>query len=193
MALGDITLYSKDNGIGYPGDIEYVVLTAATVPTILSGEMVTKTLGSGSYVSTLGSGTAAVYYPIMGQASGNTPLVGVAATTSTETTSGTVNGLVSVIPADADVTYLISTLQTTQYFGNPSSGAALNQLQYNTQVGSRVTLNKIGGAGSTQLGGTYYINSTDITSGALVVEELDIQKFPGKVRFSIRKGASYKA
>jgi uridine phosphorylase len=88
---------------------------------------------------------------------------------------------------------LVSTLQTTAFFGNPSSGIALQQLQYNTNVGARVAMNRIGGVGASQLGGTYYIQSTDLTSGALVVEELDIQKFPGKVRFSIRKGASYRA
>ena len=193
MALGDISIYTKDNGFGYQGDVDFLVLTGATVPQILSGELVTKTLGSGSFVSALGSGTAALNYPIMGQATGNTPIVGVAATTSNETTSGTVNGSVSVLPADADVTYLVSTLQTTAFFGNPSSGIALQQLQYNTNVGARVAMNRIGGAGASQLGGTYYIQSTDLTSGALVVEELDIQKFPGKVRFSIRKGASYRA
>jgi hypothetical protein len=40
MALGDITIYSKDNGTGYPGDIDYIVATGATVPQILSGEPV---------------------------------------------------------------------------------------------------------------------------------------------------------
>lgn len=193
MALGDITIYSKDNGNGYPGDVNYVVLTSTNAPTILAGEPVTKTLGSGNYVSTLASGTAAVYYPVIGNATGNTYLVGIAASTSTEATSGSVNGSVSVTPIDEPVTYLISTLQTTQYFGNPSSGIALQQQQYDTMVGSRVTLDRIGGSGSGQYGGTYYIRATDITSGGLVVESLDIQKFPGKVRFSLRNSLSYRS
>ena len=37
MALGDITVYSNDNGFGYLGDINYPVATATTVPQILAG------------------------------------------------------------------------------------------------------------------------------------------------------------
>ena len=44
-----------------------------------------------------------------------------------------------------------------------------------------------------KLGGTYYINASDASAGGLIVEELDIAKFPGKVRFSFRNGLSYKA
>lgn len=192
MALGDITIYSKDNGNGYPGDINYVVPSAATIPTILSGEPVAKSLGSGSFVTALASGTGATPYPQVG-GPGAVYLVGVAASTSTEPSSGTGVGQVSVTPIDEPLTYLISTLQTTDYFGNPSSGATLQQQQYDTKVGSRVTFTRTGGVGSTQLGGTYTINSTDLTGGGLIVEELDIQKFPGKVRFSFRNGLSYRA
>lgn len=192
MALGDISIYSKDNGNGYPGDIDYVVQSAATIPTILSGEPVAKTIGSGSFVTALGSGTGATPYPQVG-GPGAVNLVGVAASTSTEPSSGTAVGKVSVTPIDEPLTYLISTLQTAAYFGNPSSGATLQQQQYDTQVGSRVTLTRTGGVGASQLGGTYTINSTDLTGGGLIVEELDIQKFPGKVRFSFRSGLSYRA
>lgn len=189
MALGDITIFTKDNGNGYPGDINYVVLTGSVVPQILAGEPVTKTLGSGTFVSALGSGTAALYYPIIGQATGNTYLVGVAATSSNENTSGAVNGTVSVTPIDEPMTYLVSTLLTSAYFGNPATSQAV----YDSMVGSRVTLNRTGGAGASQIGGVYTINATDITSGGLVVESLDISKFPGKVRFSFRSALSYRA
>lgn len=192
MALGDITIYSKDNGSGYPGDIEYVVASAATIPTILSGEPVSKTIGSGAFVASLASGSGAAPFPQVG-GPGAVNIVGVAASTSTEPSSGTGVGKVSVTPIDADVTYLISTLQTAAYFGNPSSGATLQQQQYDTQVGSRVTFSRTAGVGAATLGGTYTINSTDLTGGGLIVEELDIQKFPGKVRFSFRKALSYKA
>ena len=192
MALGDITIYSKDNGNGYPGDIDYVVASAATIPTILSGEPVSKTVGSGSFVAALASGTGAAPFPQVG-GPGDVRLVGVAASTSTEPSSGTGVGKVSVTPIDESLTYLISTLQTTAYFGNPSSGATLQQQQYDTMVGSRVTFSRTAGVGASMLGGTYTINATDLTGGGLVVEELDIQKFPGKVRFSFRNGLSYLA
>lgn len=193
MALGDITFYSKDNGTGYPGDINYQVATAATVPTILSGEVVAKTLGSGSFAVTMASGTGAQFYPQVATSPAAISIIGIAATTSSEATSGNVNGAVSVTPIDEPITYLVSTQATTQYFGNPSSGATLQQQQYDTLVGSRVTLDRIGGVGSGQLGGTYYIKATDNTGNGCIVEELDIQKFPGKVRFSFRNGLSYRA
>lgn len=194
MALGDISIYSKDNGSGYPGDINYVVATATTVPQILSGEPVYRALG-GATVTALASGTAAVNYPISvaGGPVGITPLVGIAATTSTEATSGNVNGSVSVLPIDAPVTFLVSTLVTSTYFGQPSSGIALQQKTYDGMVGARVALNRTGGVGASQLGGTYTITATDGTANGLVVEALDIQKYPGKVRFSFRNGLSYKA
>lgn len=192
MALGDITIYSKDNGSGYSGDVNFVIATATTVPQILSGEPVTKAAGTG-LVSALGSGTASSFYPVIaGGPVALTPIVGIAATTSTEGTSGNVNGSVSILPIESPATFLVSTQATTNYFGNPSSGITLQQKQYDSMVGARVTLDRIGGVGASQLGGTYYIKATDATANGLIVESLDIQKFPGKVRFSFRNGLSYK-
>lgn len=183
MALGDISIYSKDNGNGYPGDMNYAVTTAATVPTILSGEPVTKTAGV-NYVAALGSGG-----PLISGGPGTaTPIVGVAASTSSELTSGNVFGAVSVTPMDEPLTYLISTLATSAYFGNPATSQAV----YDGMVGSRVTFARTGGVGASQLGGTYTINATDATANGLIVEELDIVRFPGKVRFSFRNQLSYR-
>lgn len=188
MALGDITIYTKDNGFGYPGDMNYVVGTATTVPTILAGEPVTKAAGS-ALVTALGSGGPL----IAGGPGALTPMVGIAATTSTETTSGAVQGAVSVTPIDADLTYLVSTLATATYFGSNATGNVFpNQATYDAVVGTRVTLGRVGGVGASQLGGTYYINAVDGTANGLIVEELDVQKFPGKVRFSVRKQLSYR-
>ncbi len=195
MALGDITIYSKDNGFGYPGDINYVVATAATVPQILSGEPVTRAVGA-AFPTALASGTATSYFPVIaGGPIALQPLLGVAATTSNETTSGGIWGSVSVTPIDASVTYLISTLATSLFFGLNATGTAGNSAQtvYDSTVGYRTTFNRIGGVGASQLGGTYYINASDASAGGLIVEELDIAKFPGKVRFSFRNGLSYKA
>lgn len=189
MALGDITIYSKDNGFGYPGDINYPVVTATTVPTILSGEPVTRAVGA-AYPSALASGTGASFYPVAGLPGpvAIVPILGVAASTSDESTSGPVNGNVCVTPVDADVTYLVSTLATSLFFGNP----ATSQITYDQKVGYRTTFNRVGGTGAAQLGGTYYINASDASAGGLIVESLDIVKFPGKVRFSFRKGLSYR-
>ncbi len=195
LALGDITIYSKDNGFGYPGDVNYVVATGATVPQILSGEPVQDNLGAGT-VTALASGTGAIAWPHTGDAlngANNSTMAGVAASTSNENSSGNINGSVSVTPIDADLTYLIATLQTAQYFGWPSSAITLQQKQYDTNVGARVTLARTAGVGAAMLGGTYTINATDATGNGLVVEALDIQKYPGKVRFSFRKSLSKNA
>lgn len=187
MALGDITIYSKDNGFGYPGDIQYPVATATTTPQILSGEPVTKPLGAGVAVALASGGPLTAGGP-----GALTPIVGVAATTSNEATSGSVYGNVSVTPIDSDVTYLANTLATATYFGSNATGLVFpNQATYDALVGARVTLGRVGGVGASQLGGTYYINATDGTANGLVVEELDVVKFPGKVRFSFRNSVSY--
>lgn len=187
MALGDITIYSKDNGTGYPGDINYVVVTATTVPTILAGEPVSRAVGA-AFPASLASGTAGSFYPVVaGGPVAFQPILGVAATTSNESTSGAVNGSVSVTPIDESLTYLVSTLATSLFFGNP----ATSQTTYDAVVGYRTTFNRVGGVGASQLGGTYYINASDASAGGLIVESLDITKFPGKVRFSFRNGVSY--
>ena len=211
MALGDLTIYSKDNGFGYTGDIEYTVMTATTVPTILAGEPVSKSVG-GVYVWALGTGTVASGSPIVntnptpGSGLESTLLVGVATTSSTESSTGTVNGggngVVSVNPIEVSNTYLISTLQTATYFGGIGAGSqscATAQKAYDQMVGKRVALVRTGGtsvivAGSAQMiGGAYTIAATDNPAFGCVVEELDVVKFPGKVRFSFRNGLSYRS
>ena len=104
-------------------------------------------------------------------------------------------GAVSVTPIDEPVTYLISTQATAQFFGLNATGTAGNSPQavYDSTVGYRTTFNRIGGSGASQLGGTYYINASDASAGGLIVEELDITKYPGKVRFSFRDGLGYRA
>ncbi len=171
-------------------------MTSTTVPQILSGEPVTRAAGAGSYAQALASGTATSYYPVIaGGPIALVPLLGVAATTSNELTSGNQLGKVSVTPIDEPVTYLISTQATAQFFGLNATGTAglSGQQVYDSTVGYRTTFNRIGGVGASQLGGTYYINASDASAGGLIVEELDIVKFPGKVRFSFRNGLSYKA
>jgi len=203
LALNDITIYSKDNGTGYPGDMTYNVQTATTIPTILAGEPVYHGLGSAVVVA-LASGTGAIAWPHIGDALGSTNnsyMAGVATTTSTEnstggsmTTSG--QGSVSVTPIDEPITYLISTLLTATYFGGLQTGQYVcptAQQAYDAMVGQRVTFARTAGVGAQMLGGTYTINATDGTGNGLVVEALDVLKFPGKVRFSFRGALSYRS
>lgn len=188
--------------------------SATTIPTILAGEPVQKPAGQ-PYVYAMGSGTVASGAPIFvsnfnpgtGADYGNTSIAGVAATTSTELSTGaggqtSGNGFVSVTPIDEPITYLISTLDTATFFGGVGAGSvvcATAQTAYDKTVGKRLQLSRIGGVsvnvlGSAQMiGGTYYISGSDNPANGVVVEELDVVKFPGKVRFSFRNGLSYRS
>jgi hypothetical protein len=59
----------------------------------------------------------------------------------------------------------------------------LTQAEYDALVGSRVLFDLTSS--------TYTITATDNAAYGLVVEPLDIKKFPNKVRFSIRPCATY--
>lgn len=170
----------------------------------MAGEPVYHGLGSAVVVA-LASGTGAIAWPHIGDALGNANnsyMAGVASTSSTEqsASAGSApnggNGQVSVTPIDEPITYLISTLQTATYFGGVQTGQTVcptAQSAYDSMVGSRVTFNRTAGVGAQMLGGTYTINATDATGNGLIVEELDVLKFPGKVRFSFRGLLSYRA
>ena len=164
MALGDITIYSE-NAFGYPGDDVFSVAASAT--TIKAGEPVSKPLGNsaGAVVAPLATNKPVVATDFM---------AGIAATTSTNTAGAA--GTVRVTKLVPGVSYLIA----------PNSSAAYDtQAEYDALVGARVLFDLTTGV--------YTILASDGATSGLVVEPLDISKFPGKVRFSIRAGVSYLA
>ncbi len=135
---------------------------AASATLIYPGEPVNKELG------------AAAVDP----AATNTPVVatdfwaGIAASTSTNTASAA--GTVKVMKLVPGVTYLIA----------PKVAATWDtQAEYDALVGDRVLLDLTTG--------TYTILAADGSTYGCVVEPLNIAKYPGKVRFSIRQGVSY--
>lgn len=164
MALGDITFYSE-GAFGYPGDEEYAVAASAT--TIKAGEPVQKTLGNGTgNVVT----PAANNFPVVG----TDFCAGIAATTSTNT--ATAAGTVKVTKLVPGTTYLIA----------PKVAATWDtQSEYDALVGARVLIDLSSS--------TYTLLAADGANNGCVVEPLNVSKFPGKVRFSIRAGASYAA
>lgn len=163
MALGDITLYDE-GAFGYPGDNEFAVAASATL--INAGEPVLKLLGSsGNVVAPLATSepTSADASHLWG---------GVAATTSTNTAGAA--GTVRVMKIDGTTTFLIA----------PKTAATWDtQTEYDALVGSRMTLDLTTGV--------YTINATDNAANGLIVQPLDIKKYPGKVRFSVRPAATY--
>lgn len=137
---------------------------AASATTIKAGEPVSKALG------------AAVVAPLVT----NAPVVatdfmaGIAATTSTNTAGAA--GTVKVTKFVDGVSYLIAPNNTTLWD---------TQAEYDALVGARVLLDLTAGV--------YTILATDNAANGCVVEPLDIRRFPGKVRFSLRNAVNFLA
>lgn len=99
-------------------------------------------------------------------------MAGIAATTSTDTASA--NGVVNVTKMDPNLSYLIA-----------PKVAITSQTTYDGYVGYRVLLDLTAG--------TWTILVSDSANNGCVIEPLDIKKYPGKVRFSLRQALSYRA
>lgn len=161
--LGDIQIYD-DSHTSYPGDEAFAVAASSTL--IYPGEPVAKALGASGNVVT----PAATNWPVVATDFS----CGIASSTSTNTASAA--GIVYVTKLDPELTYLIA----------PKVAATWDtQAEYDALVGSRVLIDLTTG--------TYTILATDNSANGCVVEPLDIKKYPGKVRFSIRNAVSYKA
>lgn len=137
---------------------------AAGATTINAGEPVSKALGA------VGVTALATAKPVVA----TDFMAGIASSTSTQTASAA--GKVNVTKLIQGVTYIISP-------NVPASWAT--QALYDALVGARVTF--------TLATGVYTINATDGATNGLVVEPLDIIRYPAKVRFSIRSAVSYRA
>ena len=166
MALGDILLYA-DGAFGAQGS-RTMQVASGTTSSINAGELVLKSLGS-QYVTAWTANNSAK--PVVG----TDYVAGLSASTSTETTSAA--GVVEIIPLIPGQIFL----------ANPNSAAAWDtQAEYNALVGDRVLLN-------TTSGGVQTILATDGATNGLVIQDLDITKFPGKVAFACRAGLSFLA
>lgn len=163
MALGDLELLSSKNGSGFPGSQKHNVAASSTL--INAGEPVT--------VNALGDVVVipmATNSPVVGTHF----VVGVAASTSTNTASAA--GSVTVVPMSSNDVWLIK----------PNVAATFDtQAEYDALVGKRVLIDLT----ST----SYTILAADNSTYGCVIMPLDVKKYPGKVAFSFRAGASYKA
>jgi hypothetical protein len=166
MATGDILPFN-DGAFGAVGSRTHQV-ASGTAASISAGELVLKTLGNEYVLVWTASNTAK---PV----AGTDFIAGVSTTASNETAS--LAGTVSVTPLVPGQVWL----------ANPDTAATWNtQAKYNALVGARVLL-------STTSGGVQTILATDGSTNGLVIENLDIKQFPGKVAFSVRAGCSYTA
>lgn len=164
MALGDVTILDA-GAFGIVGARRFAVASGA-VASIKAGELVLKALGATAVTVWTASSTAK---PVVA----TDFLAGLSASTSTDTASAA--GVVDVFPIVPGVVYL----------GNPDTAATWNtQAKYDALVGARVLL-------STTSAGVQTILASDSATSGLVIEPLDISKYPAKVAFSLRLGLSY--
>lgn len=175
MALGDVTIF--DDAVAHPGAKRYAVHKSGVAATINAGELVLKTLvttSGANFVTKWTVGNAAK------PAVGTDFIAGLAMSTSTDT--ATLNGVVDVMPNIPGMTYLIVPNDTTAWD---------TQAEYDALVGARVLLNTTAAGVQTILATDYGGNTTNGLGSGLVVEPLDISKYPGKVRFSIKQRLNY--
>lgn len=160
--------FMLEAGSGYPGDTPQLVVAGA-VGSIVAGIPLGKVLGA-PYVLPLATNTPVV---------GTDFMAGISATLSTDTVAA--DGLVSVTRLIPGMIYLIKPLVPATY----GVGATPSQATYNTQVGNRVLFDLTANV--------YTILATDGSTNGLVVEYLDVTRYPGLVAFSIREAVSYQA
>jgi len=162
--LGDIQVLGN-GAFGYAGDEEYQV-NSGTTASIAAGEPVAKALGQ-RYAALATTGTPIVatdYY------------AGFASSASTET--ATAKGTVHVTKLVPGVIYIGAVDDTT---------LITTQALYDAYVGKRTIFTV------TSLKFLIDLTDADNADGGLVVEPLDVKKYPGKVAFSVRRAVSYLA
>lgn len=162
--MGDIEIL-VNAPFGVPGSRKHAV-AAGAVASIKAGQLVLKALGSPSVIAWDASNTAK---PVVG----TDYIAGLSASTSTDTAAAV--GTVEILPILPGMILL----------ANPAVAATWNtQAEYDALVGDRVLLN-------TAADGTQTILASDSATSGLVIEPLDVTKYPGKVAFSVRSGANY--
>lgn len=138
-------------------------ITAANTTAINAGEPVTCPLGAVQAAVAMATNKPVVATDFV---------AGIAATASTQTAS--VAGTVLCYPVTGSAVFLIA----------PKVAATFaTQSAYDALVGSRVLLDLTSSV--------YTILAADSATSGCVIRPLDISKYPGKVAFSFRNGASY--
>jgi hypothetical protein len=160
MATGDIFPFDNSNSVHMNGSLKYGVASGTTA-SINPGEPVQKLAGA-----------AYVTRGVTNMPTTTNRIVGVAASTSTETAS--VSGTVDVIPAQTGMIWLIT----------PNVAATWNtQAKYNALLGSRVLIDLTTNS--------FTLLAADGAGNGCIVEYLDIAKYPGKVAISFSPLSNY--
>lgn len=179
MAVNNI-LPLREQEFGQIGSREWAVAAnasgngsgAAYVPAFRSGEPVIRALGGYVVTPLYTTSSASSAGPVVG----THRIVGVAASTSTETAS--VAGTVEVIPLVPGQVWTIPA-QTAATFG---VGATPVQATYDALVGDRVLIDLASGYSA----GAYSLLAADGATYGCVVMPLDVTKQSGRVAFAFR-------
>ena len=156
MAVGDITIIEQASMMGRGARLYNVALNTTVIN---AGEPVARALGA--VVVTAMSTNKPV--------AGTDYLVGIAATTSTQT--ATAAGIVYVYPLTEQMTYLIKPNDTTAWD---------TQAEYDALVGQDVLIDLTSNS--------YTILASNGSTYGCVIQPLDIVKYPGRVAFAFRAG-----
>jgi len=161
MAIGDIKILEQASMSGRGARL-YNVAAGAT--TINPGEPVVLPTGLGA--------TTVIPAPTNSPVASSDYFVGIAATTSTQT-SGTA-GTVGVYPADPLITYIIKPKVPTSWD---------TQAEYDALVGKSVLLDLTSG--------TYTILATNpqVNTNGCVIQAMNINEHPGMVAFTVKTAA----
>ena len=145
---------------GSIGSRKWTVSPSATP--IYAGEPIVRVLGGYTVKSLQSTG------PVVG----TDYIVGISASNSTHTATAT--GTVEVVPMVPGQVWL----------GNPTTSTSWDtQFEYDYLVGDRVLL-------AESSAGVYTVGASDGATSGLVVQPLDITRYPGKVAFSFRNDCS---
>jgi len=166
--LGDITIYQQPSAQGGRGSRRFNVAPSSVI--INPGEPVTLLAGSSTVIVGVNN-LITVPSPFVPYSVSGTGLVGIAETTSTNTS--TLAGYVDIVPATSNTTFIASASSVV---------TITTQAQYDALVGHRVLLDLSGGK--------YTVLGTDSALNGLVIMPLDIFKAPGKIAFAFVDGVS---
>jgi hypothetical protein len=171
MSLGDFTVLEQSQMAGRGGRLYNVASGTA----ILAGEPVMIRAVGNVVVEPMLTNS-----PTVSTTAGVEGLfVGIAATSSTNTTSAA--GTVLVVPTNSSITYL----------GNPDVAASWDtQAEYDALVGKRVLIKNSVTVTSTPTGGAYTVLASDSANNGVSVQAMNINEHPAKVAIAFRTGTS---
>ncbi len=169
MALGDITIYKQSSAQGGRGSQSITVVASAGV--ISAGEPVFIVAGASAVIPNSANNLLTLPSPFVPFSITGTGLLGVAETTSTNTSTAV--GIVDFLPVTSQTTFLIKA----------KTSADINtQAKYDALVGHRVLID--------YTSGSYTLLTSDSALNGSIIRPLDTFKFPGLIAFSFVDGVS---